>query len=91
MRDRSIIDSIDDFKSAVYLSIYRGGGWTLYKLISRANSANLANNRSIKLGTLICSAHAQTVRPQGRTVRRSFFSSTYAPLLFGGAERTKSN
>jgi hypothetical protein len=25
MRDRSIIDSIDSYKSAVYLSIYRGG------------------------------------------------------------------
>jgi hypothetical protein len=62
MRDKSVIDSIDDYKSAVYLCIYRGGGWTLYKLISRANSANLANNRSTKLGTLICSAHARTVR-----------------------------
>jgi hypothetical protein len=62
MRDKSVIDSIDDYKSVVYLCIYRGGGWTLYKLISRANSANLANNHSIKLGTLICSAHARTVR-----------------------------
>jgi hypothetical protein len=34
MQDRSIIDSIDDYKSVIYLSIYRGGGWTLYKLIS---------------------------------------------------------
>ena len=34
MRDKSVIDSIDDYKSDVYLSIYRGGGWTLYKLIS---------------------------------------------------------
>jgi hypothetical protein len=67
MRDRSIIDSIDNYKLAVYLSIYRGGGWTLYKLISRANSANLANNRSTKLGTLSWYAHA-------RTVRRSFWS-----------------
>jgi len=65
MRDRSIIDSIDYYKSAVYLSIYRGGGWTLYKLIFRANSANLANNRSTRLGTLIYSAHARTVRPTG--------------------------
>jgi hypothetical protein len=62
MRNRSVIDSIDDYKSAVYLSIYRGGDWTLYKLISRANSVNLANNRSIKLETLICSAYARTVR-----------------------------
>jgi hypothetical protein len=69
MRDKSFIDSIDDSKLAVYLCIYRGGGWTLYKLISRANSANLDNNRSTKLETLICSAHARTVRPQGRTVR----------------------
>jgi hypothetical protein len=36
----------------------------------RAISVNLANNRSTKLGTLNCSAHARTVRPQGRTVRR---------------------
>jgi hypothetical protein len=63
MRDKSVIDSIDDYKSAVYLCIYRGGGWTLYKLISRANSVNLANNRSTKLGILICSAHARTIRP----------------------------
>jgi hypothetical protein len=26
MRDKSVIDSIDDYKLAVYLSIYRGGG-----------------------------------------------------------------
>jgi hypothetical protein len=31
----------------------------------RANSANLANNRSTKLETLICSAHAWTVCPTG--------------------------
>jgi hypothetical protein len=31
----------------------------------RANSVNLANNRSTKLGTLNCSAHARTVRPTG--------------------------
>jgi hypothetical protein len=49
-----------------YTSVFiEEGGWTLYKLISRANSANLANNRSTKLGTLICSAHARTVRPTG--------------------------
>jgi hypothetical protein len=33
MRIVLIEDSIDDYKSVVYLSIYRGGGWTLYKLI----------------------------------------------------------
>jgi hypothetical protein len=52
-------------KLAIYICIYRGGGWTLYKLISRVNSANLANNRSAKLGTLIYSAHVRTVRPIG--------------------------
>jgi hypothetical protein len=46
-----------------YTSVFiEEGGWTLYKLISRANFANLANNRSTKLGTLIYSAHARTVR-----------------------------
>jgi hypothetical protein len=49
-----------------YTSLFiEEGGWTLYKLISRANSTNLANNRSTKLGTLICSVHARTVRPTG--------------------------
>jgi hypothetical protein len=33
MRNKSVIDSIDDYKSALYLSIYREGDWTLYKLI----------------------------------------------------------
>jgi hypothetical protein len=68
MRDKSVIDSIDYYKSAVYLSIYRRGGWTLYKLISQANFTNLANNRSTKLRTLICSAHARTVRTADRPV-----------------------
>jgi hypothetical protein len=49
-----------------YTSVFiEEGGWTLYKLISQTNSTNLANNRSTKLGTLICSAHAWTVRPTG--------------------------
>jgi hypothetical protein len=65
MRDKNVIDSIDGYKSVVYLCIYRGGGWTLYKLISRTNSADVANNRSTKLGTLIYSAHVWTIRPTG--------------------------
>jgi hypothetical protein len=69
MRNRSCIDSIDYYKSAVDLSLYRGGGWTLYTTGFRVNSANLANKHSTKLGTLNYSAHARTVRPQGRTVR----------------------
>jgi hypothetical protein len=65
MRDKSVIDSIDYSKSVVYLSIYRGGGLDLLQTNFRGNSANLANNRSTKFGTLICSVHAQTVRPTG--------------------------
>jgi hypothetical protein len=65
MRNRSVIDSIDPYKSAVYLSIYRGAGLDPLQTNFRANSANLANNHSTKLGTLICSAHARTVRPTG--------------------------
>jgi hypothetical protein len=38
---------------------------TLYTTGFRANSANLANKHSTKLGTLNCSAHAWTVRPTG--------------------------
>jgi hypothetical protein len=64
MRNRSCIDSIDDDKSAVDLSIYRGGGLDPLHKRFRANSANLANNRSTKLGTLICSARAD--RPAHR-------------------------
>jgi hypothetical protein len=66
MRNRSCIDSIDDdYKSAVDLSIYRGGGLDPLHNWFRANPTNIANNRNTKLGTLICSAHARTVRPTG--------------------------
>jgi hypothetical protein len=65
MRNRSCIDSIDDYKSAVYLSIYRGGELDPLQTNFRAYPLILANNRSTKLGTLICSAHARTVRPTG--------------------------
>jgi hypothetical protein len=46
MRNRSVIDSIDDYKSVVYLSIYRGGGLDPLQTNFQANSVNLANNRS---------------------------------------------
>jgi hypothetical protein len=65
MRNRSCIDSIDNYKSAVYLSIYRGGRLNPLQTNFRAFPAILANNRSTKLGTLIWSAHARTVRPTG--------------------------
>jgi hypothetical protein len=49
-----------------YTSLFiEEGGWTLYTTEFRANFANLANNRSTKLGTLIYYAHARTVRPTG--------------------------
>jgi hypothetical protein len=38
--------------------------WTRYKPISHANPANLANNRSKKLGTLIGSARADRPAPR---------------------------
>jgi hypothetical protein len=63
MQYRSIIDSIDDYKSAVYLCIYRGESWTRYKQTPRANPANFVNKHGKKLGTLICSARVRTVRP----------------------------
>jgi hypothetical protein len=46
MRNRSGIDSIDDYKSAVYLYIYRGGGLDPLQTNFRANPVYLANNRS---------------------------------------------
>jgi hypothetical protein len=65
MRNRSVIDSIHDYKSAVYLSIYRGGGLDPLQTNFRAYPEILANKHSMKLGTLICSAPAWTVRPTG--------------------------
>jgi hypothetical protein len=60
MRDKSVIDSTDNYKSAVYLSIYRGGGLDPLQTNFRANPVNLANNRSTKLDTLNCFAHTRT-------------------------------
>jgi hypothetical protein len=63
------------YRPTVFLCFYRGGGWTRYKQISRANSANLANNCSKKLGTLTGSARARTVRP-------SQFGAQHMPPAF---------
>jgi hypothetical protein len=65
MRNRSVIDSIDDYKSTVYLSIYRGGGLDPLQTNFRAYPEILANKHSKKLGTLIYSALARTIRPTG--------------------------
>jgi hypothetical protein len=88
----------------LYTSLFiEEGGWTLYTTEFRANSADLANKHSTKLGTLIYSAHARTVRPTGADCPDrglsglrvgpsacSFWCQTYAPLPFGGARQTKS-
>jgi hypothetical protein len=64
--NRSCIDSmVDDYKSAVDLSIYRGGGLDPLPTKLRANPTIFANKHSEKLGTLIYSARARTVRPTG--------------------------
>jgi hypothetical protein len=72
MRDKSVIDSIDNYKSVVCLCFYRGGGWTRYKQTPQANSVNSVNKHSKKTWNpnLICACgpsdpQAQTVRPQG--------------------------
>jgi hypothetical protein len=64
MQNKSVVDSIDHSKSAVYLSIYRGGGLDPLQTNFRAISTILANNRSTKLETLICSTRAD--RPAHR-------------------------
>jgi hypothetical protein len=91
MQNKSVIDSIDDYKLAVYLYIYRGGGLDPLQTNFRVNSVNLANNRSTKLGTLISSAHARTVRPTGADRPQLNLVPNICPLPFGGAEQTKSN
>jgi hypothetical protein len=93
-----VFDSIDDdYKSAVDLSIYRGGGLDPLSLELRANPAIFANKRSEKLGTLICSARARTVRPTGADRPASGPDCPHlnlvlniCPVPFGGAEQTKS-
>ena len=75
-----------------YSSIFiEEGGWTRYKLISWANLVNLANNCSKKLGTLIGSTRARTVRTTSADHPVPHFGAQHMPLPFGGAERTKSN
>jgi hypothetical protein len=66
MRNSSVFDSIDNYKSAVYLSIYRGGGLDPLQTNFRVISTNLANNRSTKFRTINCSAHVRTVRSTDR-------------------------
>jgi hypothetical protein len=96
MRNRSVIDLIDDLKLAVYLSIYRGGGLDPLQTNFRAYPEILVNKHSKKPGTLIFSALARTVQPTGADCLdrgpsdHSFWCPTYAPLPFGGAEQTKS-
>jgi hypothetical protein len=86
----------------LYSSVFIEGGWTRYKQISRVNFANLANNNSKKLGTLIGSAHARAVRttsadrldrgpfgPRAGPSGRPFWGSTYAPCLLAELSEPK--
>jgi hypothetical protein len=73
MRNRSAIDSIDDYKSAVS-SIYREGGLDPLQTNFRANSANLANNHSkTRNPNLFCARADRLAHRRGpsepRTVR----------------------
>jgi hypothetical protein len=79
MRNRSCIDSIDGHKSAVYLSIYRGGGLDPLQTNFRAYPEILGNKHSKKLETLICSALARTVRPIGADRPPSLFGVEHMP------------
>jgi hypothetical protein len=77
-----------------YSSVFiEEGGWTRYKQTPRANFVNLANKHSKKLGTLIGSARAD--RPNQRRGPSGLSGLNLVlnicPLLFGGAEQTKSN
>jgi hypothetical protein len=73
----------------VALHLYKEEGLDPLQVISRVNSANLANKSCKKLRTLIDSSHARTVR--ATTVdrlasrldrpRATFLRSTYAPCL----------
>jgi hypothetical protein len=69
-----------------YSSVFiEEGGWTRYKQTPRANSVNLANKHSKKLGTLIGSARADCPDhwhgPSGlRTVRRLILVLNTIPL-----------
>jgi hypothetical protein len=78
-----------------YTSLFIEGGLDPLQTNFRAFPAILANNRSTKLGTLICSAHARTVRTADRPAAgpdRPLAQSgaQHIPLPFDGAERTKS-
>jgi hypothetical protein len=95
MRNKSVFDSIDDYKSAVYLSIYRGGGLDPLQTNFRTYPEILANKHSKKLGTLICSAPARTVRTADRPAPgpdrpASFWCPTYAPCLLVELSKPKS-
>jgi hypothetical protein len=80
----------------LYSSIFiEEGGWTRYKPISRVNSANLANNRSKKLGTLTNHVHARTVRttsanrPDREPSGCPFWCPIYVPCILAELNEPK--
>jgi hypothetical protein len=79
MRNRSVLIQLM-ITNRSYTSLFiEEGGWTLYTTDFRANSTNLANNHSTKLGTLICPAHARTVRPTGADRPHAHFGAKHMP------------
>jgi hypothetical protein len=72
MRNRSVIDSIDDYKSIVYLYIYRGGGLDPLQ----TNLPNLLSAQDTALRSRGPSG------PQARTVRGAQFSAQHMPPAF---------
>jgi hypothetical protein len=81
MRDKLVIDSIDDSKSAAFLCFYRGGGWTCYKQTPRANSVNFVNQHTKKLRTLICSTRVDRPAP-GPNRPTAQFGAQHMPPAF---------
>jgi hypothetical protein len=81
MRDKLIVDSINDYKSVVLLCIYKGGGLDPLQTNSRANSVNLVNKHIKKLGTLIGFARADRPAP-GPDRPTAHFGAQHMPPCF---------
>jgi hypothetical protein len=64
VKTRNRLDLIDclGVQSVVALHLYKGGGLDPLQTVSRVNPMVLGNKSREKLGTLIDSAHAQTIR-----------------------------
>jgi hypothetical protein len=65
----------------VALHIYRGGGLDPLHAISRANSADLANQSRKEVGTLTDPVHAWTVRATSADCPAASFSAQQSPPM----------